>query len=450
MVTHLEKFLLRRLVERRRRESSPEYAALYRFFEPQLQQVASTYFPENGPVVINHQGLFKNRPDLKGGFIPARDYLTEAGAPQTLIDAVFTPEGQLKEVKPDGKDVWNVTSADDAAYYISQWLKDVDKLAQISVDASLPTKFNRHKADHQADVYFEAASLLFAAQPYRKDITPQTYVDTAIDALSHDRGLLLSRGDHSILSVVLLKHFIPGIEKNPRFLRAAASIIAHDPPRLKEYLKSQGAVREDGSILVDKATEIMKRDLPPEALAIIGADRNQFGKRRVPEGLTSPDVFDIDQNIFPNAALESTSHIIDDTYYMNLFFNPIIDPRDMYRWAGRASKRALYIGRMRLHVPSHIHKKLKEEGVPYSITTEYDWLKQYKKDFLDIQVAAIFALNPHLKRFTLITNDPYMPIELSRNGELSQRVHTFNKGCLQKDLDAYQTALDEMANPKAA
>ncbi|HEX7042748.1 MAG TPA: hypothetical protein VF189_05855, partial [Patescibacteria group bacterium] len=334
--------------------------------------------------------------------------------------------------------------------YVAQKLNAIDELVQISVDASLPPYgFNRHRQDHQADVYFDSQWMLRASQPYSPTINSQTYVNAAIVAISHDHGILEGRGDHSLNSVLTLEKEIPGIDENPRFISVATSIIAHDPPRLKEYLKTQEALLPDGSIDPDKAFLIMRRDLPDEALAVISADRGQFGIRRVPENISNTESFDQDPNIFPNMIWEARPSIQGNTFIQSMYFNPFIDPRGIYSWAGKNSKKAAYIGRKRIFVPSHMHKALKEKGIPYSLTAEKDFFKMYGKDFLTIQIAAVFALNPHLENFKLVIDDPFMPYEISQNGQLMQRVHVFRRGHIKEDLEKYKEELG-LEDKKAA
>jgi len=427
-----------------RTECNLKYLDTLTFFKDPFLKVEEAYFSPEGNVQINHQGVFKNRMDLKGGFIPARTYLLDAGVEEDLINAVFKPDGTLKDVEDDGVNVWNFISPYDAAEYIAQKMLPVDRLVQPSVDAGLPPfGFNRHQQDHEYDVFSESLWLLLHAQKYRKDINSQTYVNDAIAAIAHDDGILISRGDHSLNSVLLLRHFIPDIEKNPRFIQIALSIIAHDPPRLREYLKFKDAFNINGNLDIDKAVKIMQHNLPPEALAIIGADRNQYGRRRVPEGIKSVEATETDRNIFPQLAWESRAQI--DTkkraYIMNMYFNMRLEPTEVFEWAGRQSKHSEYNGRKRLHVPSHMHERLKAEDTPYSVTAEQDWLTLYKKD-LEIQIAAIMALNPHLKTFQLAIHDPLMPDKINRGRGLEERLYTIRRGHINDDLDKYQKSLD--------
>ncbi|HEX7042698.1 MAG TPA: hypothetical protein VF189_05605, partial [Patescibacteria group bacterium] len=127
--------------ERKRIPLCPEkkdYQKVYDFFLPKLQMAENAYFPKDGPLFINHQGLFKTRPDLVGGFTPAREYLQRAGARQEKIDKVLNPDSSLKKVERDNINIWNFQNPDEAATYVAQKLKAIDELVQISVDASLP------------------------------------------------------------------------------------------------------------------------------------------------------------------------------------------------------------------------------------------------------------------------------------------------------------------------
>lgn len=435
--------------ERRTPETRSAHVEVFQFFQPLLQKIEAAYFPLNGPVQVNHKGIKDMqgyRADLQQGsqeFIPAKTYLTEAGVSQDIISGLLTEDGKWKGLEKDPTDIWNLSSSEQAADFMARKGRLIDAAVSASANHSLePYGFNEHRGRHWFEVSQEANYLLHHAGFYRQDISQETHINTTIAAMSHDWGLLLGRGPHSLLSALLLVRQIPGIDSNDRFATVAGSVIAHDPPRLKEFLAPLGAVMLDGTIDPDIAVEVMLRVLPPEALALIGADRNQFNRGRVPVSTHTIEAFEKDPNIFPNLVWEAQPIITDKTYSMHMFFNPFIDPRGEFGWSGRESKRAPYLGRRRVHVPNHMQENLKRFGIPYSITAEQDWVKHYKNDYLTIQMAAVFALNPHLQEFKLVIHDQNMPDALSKREKLKLRVHTFHRGQLRKDLEKYQKELD--------
>lgn len=448
----LREFILRRDFHLHERKRMPEIkipsTEIIEFFQPLLARVNAAYFPLDGPVQVNHKGikgLQGYRGDLQGqqGFLSAREYFTEAKVPQDVINRLLTPDGKWRGLEKDPVSVWDLHSPGIIEDFMATKGNDIDKAVSASANHSLePYGFNEHRGRHWFEVSQESQFLLQQASIYRHDISHETFLNTAIAAMAHDWGLVLGRGPHSLLSTLLLVRQIPGIDKNDRFATVAGSIIVHDPPRLKEFLLPLGGLTHDGIVDPDKAIEIMREHFPPEALALIGADRNQFNRGRVPMSTQTIEAYEKDPNIFPNLVWEAKPTIKDNTYVMDMVFNPFIDPRGGFAWAGRESKRAPYLGRQRVHVPNHMQENLKKHGIPYSITAEHDWLQHFKNDYLTIQLAAVFALNPHLEEFRLVIHDPHMPDELSQNGKLKERVHVFHKGQLQKDVDAYEKELN--------
>lgn len=439
---------------RQEHERQLRYLETYRFFEQHLREVEATCFPkaEDGsslPVIINHPGVKNTRTDLGGQRVPALRYLHDAGVSEEILAAVFKTDGTLVNVEQDKKSVWDINSPWEAAGYIASRMRPIDRIVQPSVDASLPPfGFNRHQQDHEYDVFRESQWLLQHAERYRKDITPQTYLDDSIAALCHDDGIALTRGDHSIATIVLLRHFIPGIENNPRFMEVALSIIAHDPPRVRDYLATKGALRENGTLDIGKAQRILYSDFPPAVNAIEAADRNMLGRRRVPEGELSIEAYS-DKNILPQLVWTSAPYIHGTTYTNVMTFNLTIDSTERFAKLGRSSKRPQYYGRLRLHVPDHMDKRLREEQIPYSVTAEQDWFALYRKDF-ELQLASLAALNPHLQTFQLIMYDPNMPNDVDKGRGLKQRVHKFRRDHLTQDLDNYAQQLNNIGNSPQA
>lgn len=418
------------------------YNESYRFFAKMLAQTQKVYFPVDRPVKVNHPGIFKDRSDLRGQE-DARPYLINAGAPHLAINEVFDELGLLREVKEDGINIWGFDSPPHAAGYVAGKMHAVNQLVQASVDYSLPPfGFNRHERQHQHDAQQEAQILLGLTAPHRKDITLEVMVNTAIAGEIHDDGISLSRGDHSLLSLIFLKHFIPGIDRNPRFTRVALSIIAHDPPRLRqliEYLNDlEPATSQYPSrnLTADRMSMLMEKYLPPEALALIAADRNQYNRKRVPKGILSPKAFTEDKNILPEILWNSTPQIEGNTYIMHMLFTPAIEPAEQLDlWAGRPTDIASYHGRQMVNLPNQYEVNL-TKGISYSQTAEREWATHFRKD-IEIQAAAIMALNPFLTEFVL-----YIDASSDHTGS-EVRSARFRREHLQEDIDSYFTQLTQ-------
>ena len=333
-------------------------------------------------------------------FTKARDYLLHQDTPKDIVDTLFDKKGKLLlknfQVDIDPTQLNLI----DLEKLLKNKLTPIYEAINYSLNGSTKDGFNQHDIEHVSRVSNQACRFLEAAGYDGKCLKR-----AVIAAYCHDLGNLLSRKSHEIISANLTELIFPELVKDTEQWKIIKdAILFHNEPMLAETFAREG-IREPSDQI-----DYLKKYLPPEALAVLMADKIQVGRERITNKEIETNVLDQDQHLELNLMVNTTStEITDSSFVWNLDFNRYILKNESPKVRRFVKRKSLDEGeeeRFKVHVSETVHRLHRSKSIPYHYTYASMFFDLYfDRNFLTM--ASVFALFENVQEFSICIHDKY-------------------------------------------
>lgn len=329
-----------------------------------------------------------------------------AGAPDTLISKVFTPDN--REIIPGKDDIQNFW--DKPWYDLGREVRAKLIPAYNLVDYNLrsdkyPDGYNGHGLSHIDSVAAHTDELL-----ERAGADSNLRRIGVIASLGHDLGNIIARKGHSLHSGKVFETLVPSVLQNPGLFDSAERIMRlHDELAVIPEIKSWNEPSVEGEI------KRLRQDYGPVLPALIIADKTDIGRHRANEWSRRPESIERDEHAFVNFFGEHHSfEISEKEFTWNVVYTPGIDEDEREVFGEMQRKRSAHEG-FAAYVPSWLHELHKDGRSSHFVGWQHAFMRIYKQR-VNLSAKCAFALFPDIEVFTVAMHDPLDENDLSRGG----------------------------------
>ena len=275
--------------------------------------------------------------------------------------------------------------------YFIETFTTIFALQQIVLDSGTPTGFNRHDKQHVRTVSRRMLELLRWANVRAPSGNRRAESEALIAGYLHDIGNLIARKEHGLYGVYLLTQILTEVDRDDAtfaaFIRVLEATLFHE---------------------VDLGSKFWSlTDLSPATLSLIVADKSDVSFRRVSVKSNVSDALQDAHMLINLLTTDSRVKCQKTSFQWEIHFSPKIKVDETDQLI------ALLKRAERVWVPDDWQQLYRRSNIEYVFIFHATFLRLYFSR-LSFAIRAIFALNPAVEAFRLVTNDDERGVSLSR------------------------------------